>query len=244
MILFNTTLVGIILSFSVLDAQIVINEVMSANVNAFAGKGRNFSDWIELANTSATPVNLSGYYLSDDADNLTKWRFSGTAAQIPANGYLIVYADGDDNAGLSTNFSLSSSGEAIFLTRPDGTTLVDQVTFSMLPGDVSWARYPDKTGIFQYCLESSPGSRNNPGYDQQVFPPIVSQTAGFYNEPLTIILSHPNGDAAIYYTLDGETPTFQSHRYQSPIRIIESTTLKTRILQRDYGFSTVQTCTY
>ena len=244
MILFNTTLVGIIFNFSALDAQIVINEVMSANVNAFAGKGRNFSDWIELANTSSTPVNLSGYYLSDDINNLTKWQFTGTAVQIPANGYLIVYADGNDNSGLSTNFNLSSSGESLFLTRSDGSTEVDRATFGMLPGDVSWARYPDKTGNFQYCLESSPGSRNHSGYEQQVFPPTVSQTSGFYNGPVTITLSHSNSDASIYYTLDGTTPTLQSDRYKSPIRVTESTTLKTRVLQRDYGFSTVQTCTY
>ena len=32
-------------------------------------------DWIELYNSGTETINLAGYYLSDKADDTTKWQF-------------------------------------------------------------------------------------------------------------------------------------------------------------------------
>ncbi|MDP3148840.1 MAG: CotH kinase family protein [Ignavibacteria bacterium] len=85
----------IIFSGSLLFSQSVkINEVMSSNVATLADEDGDFPDWIELYNTTVQPVSLSFFNLSDDPQNLTKWKFPSVTIQ-PQN-YLIVYASGKD----------------------------------------------------------------------------------------------------------------------------------------------------
>ena len=56
-------------------------------------------DWIELYNTTDQAIDVGGWYLSDDANDLTRYRIAeGTS--IPAGGYLVFYEDehfGDPN---------------------------------------------------------------------------------------------------------------------------------------------------
>ena len=70
-------------------------------------------------------MNLSGWYLTDDANNLTKWQFPSKV--IPGGGYLVVSASNKDRAGandpkLHTNIKLTSTGEYLALVKPDGQT--------------------------------------------------------------------------------------------------------------------------
>ncbi len=104
-----------------------LSEFMADNVSTLSDEDGAFSDWIEIANPDASPVSLSGYHLTDDAANLTKWSFP--AVTIPANGYLVVFASNknrtDPASELHTNFRLSASGEYLGLVAPDGTTVVN-----------------------------------------------------------------------------------------------------------------------
>ena len=73
------------------------------------------------------PINLAGWHLTDDAADLDKWTLPAT--NIPAGGYLVVFASGKDRAvagqELHTNFSLEQNGEYLALVMPDGTTVAD-----------------------------------------------------------------------------------------------------------------------
>ena len=62
---------------------------MADNTVTAADPQGEFEDWIELFNLSGQPVQLGGFFLSDNAANLAKWQFPGEAI-IPADGYLIV----------------------------------------------------------------------------------------------------------------------------------------------------------
>src|SRR5687767_15690970 len=73
---------------------VFINEFMANNATGHADETGDRQDWIELRNTSASAVNLTGYYLTDTASNLKKWRIP--SGSIPGNGYLIIYASGDN----------------------------------------------------------------------------------------------------------------------------------------------------
>ena len=66
----------------------------SRNGEIMADEDGDFEDWIELYNTSSLPVDLTGYTISDDILNPTKWTFP--AATIQGNGYLTVFASGKD----------------------------------------------------------------------------------------------------------------------------------------------------
>ena len=79
-------------------AQVVINEYSAANYDLtdFDPGNNAYEDWIELYNTGSTSVSLNGYFLSDKLDNPQKWEFPN-GASIPANGYLVILADNDDD---------------------------------------------------------------------------------------------------------------------------------------------------
>lgn len=144
-----------ILSFSCVKPEepvysdIRINELLPFNKTTAADQNGQFDDWIELYNLSSSTVDISEYYLSDDKDLRTKWKLpSGTL--IRGMGYLIIWADEDTTqSGLHANFKLSSQGEELSLTSPDGI-LRDKVKYPAQSQELSWSRVPDGTGSFRW----------------------------------------------------------------------------------------------
>lgn len=68
--------------------DVVISEFMADNEDGVTDDDGTRQDWIELRNTTASPVNLSGWYLSDNAARRDKWPFP--AVTLPAGGSLLV----------------------------------------------------------------------------------------------------------------------------------------------------------
>jgi hypothetical protein len=135
-------------------SDLVINELMASNSATVADELGNYGDWIELYNNASTPVDLSGWFLTDEETNIERWPFpEGTVIQ--GNGTLIIWADGEDalTSGLHAGFRLSAAGEGVFLVTP-GRTFADQVTFDNAQTDVSYSRLPNGTGDFVWT--SSP----------------------------------------------------------------------------------------
>jgi len=110
-----------------LHAEPVISEFMASNQNGLQDENGSRPDWIEIRNPDAAPALMTGWALTDTAANPQRWIFPPVT--IPANGYLIVFASGNDRrvAGqnLHTNFSLSAGGEYLALVRPDGTAATE-----------------------------------------------------------------------------------------------------------------------
>ena len=114
-----------------------ISEFMASNANGIRDEFNNTSDWIEVTNPGAAPLNLQGYYLTDDADDLTKWRFPSLV--VPAGGRALVWAS-NQVAPLHTGFELDAAGEYLGLVAPDGTTVLSDFgpTFPQQLSDVSY----------------------------------------------------------------------------------------------------------
>ena len=87
----KTILFALFIAFSsITKGQIVINEIASrGTLTDFYGEQ---SDWIELYNSGASPVNLFNYGLSDDVLNPLKWKFP--AITIDPESYVLVLANG------------------------------------------------------------------------------------------------------------------------------------------------------
>lgn len=129
------------------DTSVVINEIMASNLTTAADSSGEFDDWIELYNKSNLPVDISGYYLTDNDYNYIKWQFP-SGITIAPNDYLIVWADEDGSqSGLHANFKLSSSGENVILLNSN-RQIVDQVSFGTQVTDQGLARVPNGTGNF------------------------------------------------------------------------------------------------
>jgi hypothetical protein len=152
-------------------AAIYINEFMASNQTGIQDpcEPGEYPDWIELYNSGTSAVSLANMYLTDDAAEPTKWRFVA-GVTIPAQGYLLIYADDDGTQGaLHTTFKLSASGEYIGLYNTNGTTVIDAITFGAQTTDVSYGRYPDG-GSWRVMVAPTPGwSNNNP-------PPVIDNT--------------------------------------------------------------------
>ncbi len=220
-----------------------INEVCTSNLASCYDENGKHPDWVELYNASDEEIDISGWYLSNAAKKLDKWKFpEGTT--ISANGFLIVFADGtkeqseDPDAGVSltslimtgraseipsnglhTTFELSSSGENIFLSAKD-KSLIDSVEVPELKYDTAWGRTEDGTGEFKR-LEPTPGASNNEASEvvyATLSKPEFSKKSGFYEESFKLEMSSED-DAEIHYTLDGSVPTKDSPVYTGPIEI-------------------------
>ncbi len=136
---------------------VAISEFLASNQRTNKDPQGEFEDWIELFNHGNTDIELSGMYLSDDKDNLFKWKIpSGTI--IKARGYLIIWADEDEgDEGLHANFKLSKGGEIISLIKDN--TIVDQIEFGPQVSEVSSGRLAGHTGKLEK-LSPTPGTSN------------------------------------------------------------------------------------
>ena len=126
--------------------DVVINELMASNATTIADQDGEFEDWVELYNNTSTGIDLNGYYLTDDANDLMKYQFPNVT--IDGNGYIIIWLDNDSlQQGLHADFKLSASGEVLLLVNAN-LQVVDKVVFGAQTTDVSYARFPNGTGEF------------------------------------------------------------------------------------------------
>lgn len=131
--------------------DVVINEFLASNDTAIADQDGEFDDWLELYNKGTQAVDISGYHLSDDVDELDLYTFPANTV-LNANEYLIVWADKDlSQAGYHADFKLSAAGETIFLSDSSMTEL-DVVTYPEQATDTSYGRFVNGTGDFQIML--------------------------------------------------------------------------------------------
>lgn len=129
--------------------QVVINEIMALNNSTVQNANGSYSDWIELHNTTSSPVSLDYLLLSDNISNPNKWLFP-QGKTIPPFGYFIVWADGDTSSSeVHCSFGFSGNGEEAILSYANGT-VIDSTTYPVQSDDVTWGRIPNGTGPFMY----------------------------------------------------------------------------------------------
>jgi len=142
---------------------LVINEFMAKNESGPVDPAGEHDDWVEIYNSGDSELNLTGMYLSDKPDNLTKWQFPETGTTIGSGEFLLVWCDEDgdqDQEGLHANFKLSANGEDIILTEGDGISIVDHIIFGPQMADHSYGRYPDGSDDWTVFAEPTPGTSN------------------------------------------------------------------------------------
>ncbi len=75
-------------------AQVVLSEYVATNVDGLRDEDDETSDWIEVANLGAQPVDLSGWGLSDDPLDPFRWTFPRLF--LGPQEHLVVFASGKD----------------------------------------------------------------------------------------------------------------------------------------------------
>ena len=97
-----------------LAADVFISEFAASNSFGLLDRDGESSDWIEIYNAGPDDADLSGWHLTDNAENLTKWSFPEQS--LAGGSYLVVFASGKERAvvgeELHTSFRLSAAGGA------------------------------------------------------------------------------------------------------------------------------------
>ncbi len=125
-----------------LQTSVRLNEVFANNVSV-ADNGL-VVDWVELHNTSASPVNLGGAALSDGGNTFT---FPGSAS-IPANGFLVIYCNPLSGASVTnTGFGLKANGGVVTFISSLGN-VEDSISYGIQAADFSIGRVTDGSGAW------------------------------------------------------------------------------------------------
>jgi hypothetical protein len=156
------------------DGRLVINELMAKNVLTTVDEAGEVADWIELYNPTSQPIPLGGYTLTDDLHQPHKCTLPASAV-VPAQGYLVLWADGRPEAGPThLNFRLAKDGGEVGLARPDGSW-IDRIAYDAQEVDFSAARTPDGSDHWQILWHPTPGAANPAGDGQPVGPEVASE---------------------------------------------------------------------
>lgn len=211
-------------------SQVVINEYSCSNMNGPTDAFGEREDWIELYNTSAAAVDLTGYYLSDNDNNLTKWQIP--SGSIPANGFKMVYCSGRDlvsGTQYHPNFKLTQTeNDWIILTLPNGNVMDSIQIIHMTKGDHSVGRSTNGAIDWKLFTTPTPNAANSGAVNFYTATPVFDIAPGFYAGAQSVTITCPDVTATIRYTTDGSVPTAASTLYAGPVNIATTTVLRAR----------------
>lgn len=233
-----------------LNAQIYVNEILASNSELFPDEDGDFNDWIELINTSDSPIDIAGYGLSDDPED--PFKFTLPSINIESGAYYMIFASDKDRTETlgdslypHANFKLSADGETLFLSDPD-SNLIQQVTFPALGSNESFGWVPGTDGTFHIFTEPTPLSDNNTtGYSGRLAKPGLNIQGGFFSESFIVKLTDESNADITYYTTDGTNPTAGSAVFGTDgVNISKTTVLKIQTIQEGNIPSEIEVETY
>ncbi|MBE0534281.1 MAG: lamin tail domain-containing protein, partial [Phycisphaerae bacterium] len=247
---------------------LLINEILADNKSILSTRVNGvveFPDWIELYNPSSAAVNLTGWYLTDNAKDLTKWAFPAGLTLSPGE-YLVVFASGktqagspdnypflDDDGSWHTNFKLTTDGEYLALVAGSPPAIVHAYdTHNLGNGEFGFPpqrediSYGVQNDALHYFAVPTPGQANASGFIGFADTPDFSRAAGFYDDPVRLILTCDTPDAIIRYTTNGSEPTQTGNGsiYTAPITISTTTCVRARAFRAGYRPSKTRTASY
>lgn len=211
--------------------DIQISEFMTDNQNSIRDEDGAYSDWIELLNPTDDDSNLQGWALTDDKQELTRWRFPNVT--LSAHSYLLVFASGKDRTNatgqLHANFQLAGSGE--FLALVDAASNIVSAFAPVYPPQLTNVSYgrdrisPNLTGFFATPTPGAPNAMVGAGFAPDV---QFGRAGGTFLSSFFLQLATPSTNATIRYTLDGSAPTESSLLYTNLISISASVQVRAR----------------
>ncbi|HTY88827.1 MAG TPA: CotH kinase family protein [Candidatus Acidoferrum sp.] len=205
-----------------------ISEFMATNVTTAVDADGDPSPWIEIYNPTASDVNLSGWSLTTNANNLRQWIFpnvvlldAGDASG--SDNFMVVFASGKNRtnnlAELHTNFRLPVNGGYLALADSQTNIVSVYTNFPAQLPDVAYGRDLFNPNFAGYFPAPTPGEANLIAGTNFSPPVIFSRPGGTFTASFTLQLSTASNNATIHYTLNGSVPTSDSATYASPLSI-------------------------
>ena len=227
---FASLLIFIFTTFSnKLACQVIINEIhadpaagLAGDANGDGTRHSTQDEFIELVNSGAAGIDISGWTLSD-AGNVRHTFPAGT--NLSAGKAVVIFGGGTPSGSFggaivqtasTGQLSLNNSGDTVTLKDGSATTVVEHVYGSEANDDQSISRDPDLTGEFAKHSEIaaaagalfSPGTKvdgtpfngTTPGNQPPVLDPLDDQTVEI-GETLefTVTASDADGDSLSFF---------------------------------------------
>ena len=190
------------------EPALVINEIMTANVDVFLDPSMNYGNWIELYNPDTVDIDITGWYLSNDSTNSLQYPLGSRTRKVKAKGFLTLWFDHLDDYCLDQiDMSLEYEGGVVMLSDKDGN-LICKAEYGVIPARISYARITDGADEWGLTGNPTPGSTNTASVfaSEQLPAPVVSVDSRLFTEQFYFSVTIPDG-ATLYYTKDGSTPT-------------------------------------
>ena len=187
--------------------NLVINEVMASNAGVAMSPATNFDSWIELYNPNTTAVNLSGMHLSNNPDNLTRWKMPSDIGTVPAKGFKVIWLGSNDIKSNQAPFKLDCDGGAIYLSDKNGQ-LITSVKYPQALSRTAWARTTDGQEGWNWTANATPGATNATAVfaSERLDAPVVSTGSQLINSSISFHVDIPEG-TTLMYTTDCSVPT-------------------------------------
>jgi hypothetical protein len=232
-------------NFSVLcsaqNSTIRINEFLALNQSGQTDEDGDYSDWIEIYNSSAEDIDLQNWSLTDDRNKPRLWVFPDLT--LRKESYLVIFASGKDRkAGeLHTNFRLSGDGEYLALINPSGKAVSEFNPFPLQQAGISYG-YSD--GSYTSFTRPTPGAANNLSAGVIPAPPAFSHSHGFYDSPFTLSVS-PQSGMEVYYSTDGSAPSASKGiLYAGPFTVSKTSVIRAVYVKNGQNEGRINTVTY
>lgn len=190
------------------EPALVINEIMPANIDVRMDPSLNYGSWIELYNTSAENIDISGWYLSQDSTNLKQCPLGNRNRIVRANGFLTLwFGHVDDYCLDQIDFSLDYEGGIVILSDKNGNK-VCSLRYNTIPARLSYARTTDGGDTWSLTGYPTPSTTNTTSKfaSDQLAAPVVDQDSKLFTAQFSFNVDIPQG-ATLYYTTNGSLPS-------------------------------------
>ncbi|HVK59515.1 MAG TPA: lamin tail domain-containing protein, partial [Candidatus Kapabacteria bacterium] len=142
-------------------APAVLGNADLVRINEWMADPVSGDDWFELFNPEASPVNIGGFYVTDDPSVAGRTNTAVAPLTFLApGGFILLQADGETDKGPDhVGFSLDVLGETVRLYN--NLFKVDEVLLLVQTAGVSEGRYPDgSTNFVQFPGTPTPSGPN------------------------------------------------------------------------------------
>jgi len=192
--------------------SLIVNEVMSGNLDQFVDPSFNYGAWVELYNPSDEDLIIARCYVSNDPNNITKFRLSSKAGIVPAHSFRNIWFDHSEYTADQIPFKLDYDGGTIYFSDANGNLIVSQDYPAMI-ARCSYARKTDRGEEWGWTGYPTPEESNNASVfaTEQVDDPEVSIQSCIYDELLEFQVLVPDG-AKLLYTTNGSVPTEENSK--------------------------------
>ncbi|MFN0087296.1 MAG: CotH kinase family protein [Blastocatellia bacterium] len=164
-------------------ADVRLNEVVAVNNGQHKDAAGDADPWIELHNLGPGPVALTGFHLTDDPANPTKWALP---ARTLADGeFLVLWLDGETAEGdTHAGFRLQAGGGRLILSQSasGSVSTLDSVTYPGAVGGQAYSRLGSYGNQWAMTFQPTPVTANPAAGSSTTQPPTTGSGLLLINE--------------------------------------------------------------